>query len=190
MKYKTELMEEILTNEMSQRIIDYVSQIYGDSYVGLWLFQAIGEALGPVYDMSAQLRYEANPTTTTRLLSYWEQEYGVEPDPSLTIEQRRAKVISAMRSKGACTPARLAAAVSAALGGAPVEILERTGKNKFTVNIRAVVPSYAPAIAVIERMKPAHLTYSIQAVTQEKASTDVKVGATMTHGVQYKVEVQ
>ena len=46
MRYQTELMRSILTNETAQKIIDYISPIYGDSYVGLWLFQAIGTALG------------------------------------------------------------------------------------------------------------------------------------------------
>lgn len=264
MNYQTELMQKILTNKKAQELIDYVSQIYGSSYVGLWLFQAIGSVLGPVSDLSSQLRYETSPATTTLLLDYWEREYGIAGDPSTTIEQRRNRVIAAMTSKGACNPARLADSVSAALGGVPVEILEydgtsmgqteidqiviygfrsgqdpdpetsvstdeidqtvtygaRTGqepdpatsitteeinrivtygvtldpdtklnKNKFIVNIRGVVSSYYPAIAVIERMKPAHLIYTIQGVAQEGAITDVNTGVAMTQAILYKVEV-
>ena len=190
MNYRTKLMEEILTNEKAQEIIDFVSQIYGNSYVGLWLYQAIGSVLGPVSDLSNELLLETNPTTTTLLISYWEQQYGIQGDPTMTIEQRRNAVIAAMSSKSACNPARLANAISAALGGAPVEILENTGQNKFTVNIRQAVKSYAPAIAVIEEMKPAHLIYSIQGVTQESADANINTALAMTRADLYAMRAQ
>lgn len=187
MNYRTELMDQILTNPKAQEMIDYVSQIYGESYVGLWIFQAIGTVLGGVYDISAQLRYETSPATATILLPYWEQEYNLAADSSLTTAQRRARIISAMRSRGACTPDKLASAVSSALGGVPVEVIEKPGTNSFIVNIRHVVNSVAPAVAVIDRMKPAHLSYTIQGVTEESASTDIKAAAAITHGLQYAI---
>ena len=48
MWYKTDLMEKILKSEAAQRIIDYVSDVYGESYVGLWLFQVIGIVIDEV----------------------------------------------------------------------------------------------------------------------------------------------
>ena len=258
-------MQEILTNEKAQEIIDYVSQIYGESYVGLWLFQTIGSVIGPIYDTASQLRYETSPATTTLLLPYYEAEYGIQPDPTMTIEQRRNLVVSTRRSKQACTPARLADAVSAALGGVPVEIIEYDGQSisqneidniviygansgkipdgittvstseindivinginsgqtpneetsvttseiddivtygietsqdailtqyDFIVNIRATVRSLAPAIAVIERMKPAHLSYKMQGVVQENVTAEITIGTALTTAELFKVEVQ
>ena len=264
MNYKTQLMEQILTNEKAQEIIDWVSQIYGDSYVGLWLYQTIGTVLGPICDTAEQLTYETSPATTSLLISYYEAEYGIQGDPTMTLAQRRNNVVAAMRSKGACTPARLGDAVSSALGGVPVEIIEYDGqkmdyididqiviygirsgqspnpnkavsndelddivtngvrsgqepedgditnneldqiviygtrsntagvlgRNEFIVAIRGVVPSYDPGTAVVDRMKPAHLTYTIQGVTQESADTNVYVGTAITNAEHYKVEVQ
>lgn len=264
MNYKTQLMEQILTNEKAQEIIDWVSQIYGESYVGLWLYQTIGTVLDPICDTAEQLTYETSPATTSLLISYYEAEYGIQGDPTMTLEQRRNTVIAARRSKGACTPARLGDAVSASLGGLPVQIIEydgqkidyididaivtygvRSGKepdpsravsnpeldnivtngvrsglepdegditndeldqivtygyrsnqegnlqrNQFVVAIRGVVPSYAPAIAVIDRMKPAHLIYTIRGVTQESATSDIDIGNAITNAEHYKVEVQ
>jgi hypothetical protein len=262
MNYQTELMRQILTNEKAQEIIDYVSQIYGDSYVGLWFFQAIGTVLEPGCDLSDELMAETSPATATLLLPYYEQEYGLQPDPSFTIEQRRELIMAARRSKGAVNPARLADAVSAALGGAPVEIIEFDGsklqfteiedamygepsgqlpdpevsisaaeieaivagetsgqdpdpetsitneetdqiviygqalnqdgnlsKNEFVVNIRTAVKSTAPATAVVDRMKPAHLIYMIRGVTQESASTTVYIGTAMTTAEHNAVQV-
>lgn len=263
MNYQTELMRQILTNDKAQEIIDYVSQLYGDSYVGLWFFQAIGTVLEPGCDLSEALMLETSPATATLLLPYYEQEYGLQPDPSFTVEQRRELIMAARRSKGACNPARLADAVSAALGGAPVEIIEydddslrlteveevvygepsgqlpdpedsitaeeieaivsgetsgqepdpedsviseeidqivvyeiplsKDGlltKNEFIVNIRQAVKSTAPAIAVVDRMKPAHLIYTIRGVTQESATTDISIGTAMTTAELFYVEVE
>lgn len=264
MNYKTQLMEQILTNEKAQQIIDWVSQLYGESYVGLWLFQTIGTVLGPICDTAEQLTYETSPATTSLLIAYYEAEYGIQGDPTMSLEQRRNTVVAAMRSKGACTPARLADSVSAALGGVPVDIIEYDGKsmsffeidqiviygyrsgqepdpdtavtnqemddivtngirsgqtpdgstsitteeldqivtygirlnqddnvgpNQFVVSVRGVVESLEPAIAVIDRLKPAHLYYTIRGVTQAEASTDVTIGTAVTTAELFKVEV-
>lgn len=189
MRYQTELMRSILTNETAQRIIDFVSPVYGDSYVGLWLFQAIGVALEEVCKIAEQLKEETNPATADLLLDYWEQEYGLATDTSLTKEQRRNKIIAKTQSRGPASPARLSAAVSAALGGVEVDITENVAQNTFLVNIRDYVPSIAPAVAVLERIKPAHLVYQIRVAARMVTSAEIKVAIAMTHTEQYRVEV-
>ena len=189
MRYQTELMRSILTNETAQKIIDYVSPIYGSSYVGLWLFQAIGVALEDVCKIAEQLKYETNPSTADLLLDYWEKEYGVPIDSSLTKEQRRSKIIAKIQANGPASPARLSASVSAALGGVEVDITENVDKNTFLVNIREFVPSITPAVAVLERMKQAHLIYQIRVATQMVSAAEIKVAIAMTHAEQYNVEV-
>ncbi|MGN0999703.1 MAG: putative phage tail protein [Faecousia sp.] len=189
MRYRTELMKSILTSQSAQRIIDWVSPIYGNSYVGLWLFEAIGVVMDDVYDIAIQLLFETSPCTADLLLDYWERQYGIQTDISLTKEQRRARIIDKKLNRGPCNPARLEAAVSTALGGAQVEITENVSQNTFLVNIREVVPSIVPAVAVVERMKPAHLVYKIQVATQTVSDADIKVAVAMTHAEQYNVEV-
>lgn len=190
MRYQTELMRRILTNEKAQEIIDYVSPIYGDSYVGLWIFQAIGTVLGEVCAIAEQLRNETNPTTADLLLDYWEREYGVITDTSLTKEQRRAKVTARAQGQGPGNVARLRDAVSAALGGVAVEIDENVAQNTFLVTIRETIESITPAVAVIERMKPAHLVYQVRVATKTITDADLKIAIALTHTEQYKVEVQ
>lgn len=190
MRYQTELMRSILTDETAQKIIDYVSPKYGVSYVGLWIFQAIGTALGEICAIAEQLRYETTPATASLLLDYWERAYGMATDPSLTIEQRRAKIIAKTQSRGPANPARVAAAVSAALGGVEVDITENVDTNTFRVNIREYVESIVPAVAVIERMKPAHLVYQVHVATRTIADAELRIAIAMTHAEQYRVEVQ
>lgn len=189
MKYQTELMRAILTNKKAQEIIDYVSPVYGESYVGLWIYQAIGTVLGQICEIAEQLRYEGNPATAKLLLDYWEDHYNIPRDTSLTAEQRQLRLIVKTQSRAPANPEHLATAVSAALGGVEVKIIENFSKNKFLVNIRDVVESINPAVAVLERMKPAHLIYEIRMSTHTVTDAELKIAIAMTHAEQFKVEV-
>lgn len=189
MRNQTELMRSILTSKTAQKIIDYVSPIYGNSYVGLWLFQAIGTALDDVCDVAEQLRYETNASTAELLLDLWERRYGLPTDSSLTVEQRRARILEKQQPNGACNPARLAAAVSAALGGVKVEITENVARNTFNVAVFGNVDNISPAVAVIERMKPAHLIYNISVSVQTSTVAELKTAVAITHAERYTLRV-
>lgn len=181
MRYQTELMKEILTNEKAQEIINYVTYKYGNSYVGLWIFQVMGIVLGEVYDMAQQLRYETVPATSDLLLEMWEKHYKIATDSTLSKEQRQLNLATKTSYRGPCNPARLEKAISSALGGAKVEITENIAKNTFLVNIREVVGDIKPAVSVLERMKPSHLIYRMQVATQMVAEADLKVAIAITH---------
>ena len=182
MRNPTDLMHNILTDEMAQQIIDYVSPIYGRSYVGLWIYQAIGTVLGRAYTLADNLKNETNPMTSTLLLDYWESHYALAKDPTLTMDQRRERLATKVRSQGPCNPAKLAAAVSNAVGGLDVEIMENVAKNTFLVTIRGEVESFDQARTVIERMKPAHLIYQIQVTPLTNPTADINVAVALTHG--------
>lgn len=188
MRQQTELMRSILTNKTAQKMIDYVSPVYGDSYVGLWLFQVFGLVLSDLCAISDQLRYETNASTVDLLLDYWEKQYGIPTDSSLTKEQRRERLIAKRQSKGPCNPARLARMVSTAYNGVEVEIEENIAQNTFRVVIWEEVKSVTPAAQVIDRMKPAHLLYEIVVVIQLEP-TDTKAAIAVTCEEEYTIEV-
>lgn len=188
MRKPTELMRSILTNETAQRIIDYVSPLYGKSYVGLWLFQAIGTALSDPCNISSQLRYEANPVTSNLMLDYWERHYGLKKDPTLTEEQRRNRIATKIKIRGSCNPAKLAATISDALGGVEVDITENSAQNTFLVNIRENVTSFDEAIKVIDRMKPAHLVYELRVSVKSNPTANLKTAVALTHGEMFTVQ--
>jgi hypothetical protein len=190
MRNQTEMMREILKNKTSQRIIDFVSPIYGNSYVGLWIYQAIGVVVDEVCDIADNLRYETTPSTSDLLLDYWENHYKIPRDNSLTVEQRQNRLLTKIRSRGGCSPVRMAAAISSSLGGVKVDIEENVGKNTFLVNIREVVDSIAPAVSVVERMKPAHLVYQMRVATRTVAQSEIDIAIAMTRAEMYKVEVK
>lgn len=188
MRYQTELMRKILKSERAQKLIDYVSPIYGNSYVGLWIFEVMGTALDELYQIAVDMRNETTPATTERLIGMWEDSYGIPRNSNLSLEQRRARLI-AWRDRGPCNPHRLAAAVSSALNGVEVDIQENIAKNTFLVNVREVVYDWGPIEATLDRKKPAHLIYVIRVCTQMVSEPPVKVAVGLTHCEKFKVEV-
>lgn len=191
MKQQTELMRQILQNETAQKIIDYVSPVYGESYVALWIYEAIGEIFGGICEIAEKLRYETNPMTTELLMDYWEDHYGLHRDNSLTMAQRRARLLEKIRYRAPCNPKRLAAAMSNVLG-VPVNITERVAKNTFQVNILDSVADFKKlfhALSVLDRKKPAHLIYKVE-VTSQVDETHLKLAAATTMAESYKVGVE
>lgn len=189
MKNPTELSRAILTDPTAQEIIDWVAPVYGNSYAGLWIYQAIGLVLSRLKGIVESLRDEANPITSELLLDMWERHYGIPANSSLTVEQRQARLLAKLLSRGPCNPYRLAAAVSSALGGVEVDIEENVAKNTFLVLIREAVEDITPAVAVLERRKPAHLIYQIRIATQTVSETEIKMAIAMTQAESYNVEV-
>lgn len=192
MRNPTELMQQILQNEISQRIIDYVSPIYGDSYVGLWIYESIGGVLKEVVDIAEALKSEGNPATSVLLLDYWEEYYQLPTDPTLNTEQRQQRIIAKIRQRGPLNPTALSQMVSAAIGGIPVDITENVAKNTFQVNLRDFPESISPAIAVLDKRKPAHLIYWLYIYLQTEASAQIKTAVASTSGEkeEFFVEVQ
>ena len=189
MRYQTEMTRAIVTNKTAQQLMGWVSPIYGNSYVGLWLFQAIGSLMGGIGDICEALKLETNPATATLLLDQWEDQYAIPRDDSLTVEQRRARLVAKRKSSGPCNPAAMEAAVSAALGGAPVEVTENVAKNTFLLTIKEYVPDIAPAVAVLERMKPAHLIYQIRMDLQMETKIGTTTAVAMTHAESHAYEI-
>lgn len=191
MKQQTEMMRRILQNEVAQRIIDYVSPIYGESYVALWIFEVIGIVLSEAAGLAEKLRFEANPITTELLMDQWEDQYGLYRDSSLTMEQRRARLLDKIRYRAPANPKRLAAAMATVLG-VPVEITERVAKNTFQVDILDAVGDFRKlmrAIEVLEAKKPAHLIYKVAQNSRVDESV-VKLALATVQAESYQLELE
>lgn len=168
---KTEMAEKILTSNEAKAIYNMVSPIYGESYVALWIFQAIGKALDKVSGYVEEVYEQLNPETATWLLPLWEERYGIIPGEDWTLEQRREAVISRRKFNAPITPIKLSDLVSAIVG-VPVDIIENTGPNQFTVYIRRniEVDKYANALQFVDSTKAAHLIYLLE-IAAENATT-------------------
>lgn len=188
MRFLTEMQKEILTNRIAQKVIDYVTNLYGESYVGLWIFQSIGIVLEDVYIAAEKLRHETNASSTDILLDYWEKHYGIPINRKLTTEQRQANLIAKIQQRGPINPTRLKSYTSAALGGVEVDIVENIAKNTFMVIIRESVDSLEPAYKVLDKRKPAHLIYGIIVTIQHEAEENITIGVAATHTEHFHIE--
>lgn len=191
MNNRTELMVQILQSEKAQEIIDDISQIYGNSYVGLWLIQAMGTALDELWKIVASLPSEFIPTTATWALDYWEQEYGFSKDSSLSDDQRQLRFRNKLMDKVPYNPARMESMIAGALGipDNMVNIEENVSKNKFRVYVRRYVEDLSAAIKLINQKKPSHLIYDIVVAEQVVSDVDVDIAIAINTFEKYEVEV-
>lgn len=167
--YKTELMDKILKSPKAQEIIQQVSPIYGEAYTVLWLYQVIGEVLDTMTEWAESLELQVVPQTATWSLPYWEEQYKIVADPSWDDERRRQNIVNQMRNRTHINPKKLEEIVSLA-AGEKAEVEELTGKNRFSVYIRGLVEDLDAIRAVINEVKPAHLTFDLRVSEQVKTS--------------------
>ncbi len=155
-------MEEILKSPSAQRIIDFVAPVYGESYTALWLYEVIGRVLDGVVNSADSLRQQALPQTATWALPYWEKEYGLSTDSSWTVEQRQANVIAKIKFAPPVNPKKLEKFASATVG-VDCHVIENISKNTFAVSFEGRAGSLERLAAVINKSKPAHLLWQINA---------------------------
>lgn len=186
----TEMAEKILTSDEARQMYNMVSPIYGESYVALSIFQALGKALDKVKGYIEDVPNQLNPEKATWLLPWWEERYGITPGADWTLERRREAVISKRQFYAPITPEKLSSLLTA-LVGVLVDVIENTGQNQFSVYIRQNVTEdkYASGIQFVDAAKPAHLIYDI-AIAEEHVvpvSNYVAVGTAVKEN--YYVEV-
>ena len=162
-----DLRELILTNELGNRMLDMVAPIYDRSKVALYLFQAIGIALQKGTDFVAndfinQIFFQ----TATWGIPLWEKEFGITPDPSWSLEQRRQNLIATLQYKAPITPKKLADRIAAVLD-VPVKVDDTVEPNTFEVILGKLVLDYTKATDLIDRIAPAHLSYGIHVEEEE-----------------------
>lgn len=166
MKQHTEVTNRILSSPEGQKIIDMVSPVYSDGEVAVSLFQAIGLQLDDLAKWTGEFKQQTTGCCATWTLDFWEWEYGIPRDSTLTTAQRQQRLISTMQYRAPMNPKRVEQIASSATGGLDVSITERTGKNQFQVWLTAL-PSdeYTRKTRVaVDRVKPAHLVYDVKYV--------------------------
>lgn len=160
MNYRTETLEQILKSPEARKIIDYLSPIYGEAYAVLWILQAVGVILDESDSFPETFLLQVTPHTATWSLSFWEKEYNIVPSPSWGIEQRQKNVMATINYRAPLNPKKIENMVSSIIN-LPVEMIENTGKNKFTVKIRGYMTDSKKATNEIDRAKQAHLIYNM-----------------------------
>lgn len=188
MAVHTKLMEEILTSEEAQKIIDFVSPVYGNSYVALKLFQSIGLALDEINSFPDDFIDQIMIQTATWSLDYWEEQYGLYPEPGWSIEQRRKNLLENLGHRFN-NPKKIENVLEV-LTGHNVQIEENIEKNKFQVFVMGYVRDLKPVTDFVDKVKPAHLSYNIKMSELIEADVWIYTGICLSEHEFYRIEVE
>lgn len=108
--------------------------------------------------------------TATWGLDYWEDEYGIIPDPSWDYEQRRQNLLATLRYTAPITPKKIADRISSLLS-VPVTVNEKSG-NAFEIVLHKLVLDHTKLYKTADRITPAHLIYNVR--TEEEENSGLK----------------
>lgn len=185
----SDLRQSILTNDLGDTMLRTVAPIYDKSKAALYLFQALSTVLQKETDFVAiDFINQIFPQTTTWGIKMWEDEYGIVPDSSKTIEQRRTYLMSVMYKKRPMTPKRLKQIVKG-VTGFDADIIENVDDNTFLVIIRGYVWNLNPVKAELNAKAPAHLNYIIRMSELVENETSTATGCAVTQFERYELEV-
>ncbi len=146
-------MDRKLTDQMPERYLN--SPEVGAAAGILWV---LGEAFRDcVLDWLEQLTID----TATWGLKYWEQAYGVTPQITDTVEERRGRVKAKMRSPQTVTAAMLENMTDSYINGQSVVTeLPRQHKVQIQFNGDYGIPSNLDSLtAALLEVLPSHVTY-------------------------------
>lgn len=181
--YTTELMQKILTSPMAQEIVNQLAPIYGEARVALWIFQAIGIELDDMREWTLETQQQVVPQTATWSLDYWEDEYAIPRDPTLSTEGRRERIVTYKQTRAPMNPYRLERVASSAAGGAKCRVEERTGAGSvFTLYVNGFPGKGVEdkVRAAVDRAKQARLSYLIK--YEENTQGSVYAGGAIQMG--------
>lgn len=170
-------MERKLTDQLPERYLN--SPEVGAAAGILWV---LGEAFRDcVLDWLEQLTID----TATWGLKYWEQAYGVTPQITDTVEERRSRVKAKMRGAKTTTREMLAGVAAAYAVGATssVEELAREHRVRFHFSAASAFPSSMEALTVsLLEVMPSHVVFDyLFSYRQEQPAAVHTAAGTLLH---------
>ena len=153
--------DSILKSTAGQRMLGTVSPIYDDSYVALWIFEAMGREYDGLWAIIDELPAQFNPATATWAIGLWERRYGLTTPSAETLELRRINVQLKRSNHPPMSPASLASILEAITGN-PAHVTDNVGTFTFGVGITTQSKEVIrQVIETVDRVKPSHLSYDI-----------------------------
>lgn len=143
-------------------LMAYLPAYWGGIRDMVELQETLAQELGISLTSAADLANQFYVPTATWGLSYWEQEFGLTTDPSMSHEWRREIITAKIRGHGTVTKQMLISAASAFSGG-DVNVIEYPAEYRFVIQfigVMGVPANMAGFIAMLDQIKPAHLSYS------------------------------
>lgn len=108
-------------------------------------------------------------------LELWEEAYGIPAAPSLTEEQRRARILAKIKGAGMTTVEKIRS-IAQAFDVSPVEVAEHYADYFFEVwytDTIGPIEDEAGLRAIINELKPAHLDWDIRYRKEQRSTVYV-----------------
>lgn len=152
----------MITSPKGRKFLGYISPIYEQSVI----MQAIMEAIGAEWDEAERLADEVLaqlfPQTATWGIVYWEWLLGIPPNDSISIQERRARVLAKMQIRWPITKERMEQIIRTYSGDDQAYIKQYFDEYRFVVLFDISRPADLRAVfEIVSETKPAHLAWSL-----------------------------
>lgn len=145
-------------------LMKYLPNYYKNSNIIINIFDSISKNMGIMnYDLQ-DLKNQFFTNSATWGLNYWEKDYGITTDLSLSYETRRENIKSKIRGRGTST-IKMIENTALAFTNAEIQVIENYSDYSFIikfVGVKGIPKNMAGFIDIIEAIKPAHLAYTIE----------------------------
>lgn len=177
MKYTSKQIQNILTSKTAIDGLDYITPIYHEAETALWIMEAMGLQADLFVKWVYEIAEQILPQTATWSLDYWEEEYGLPVHPNISMEQRRAKILNAVRTRAPMNPEKLEEILETLFQIEKVKVIERTAKNTFEVQLyeQFLEQQWQVIFQTIEKYKPAHLLLEAKSILETPFHNDCYV---------------
>lgn len=164
MKEPEYLRDKILTSPVGDRMCNTVTPMYDASYVGLWMFQGMGLEYDLVWKLVDQMREQLFVETCTWAIELWEKRYGIKPDDSIPLQERRDAVIRVRDGKHSMAHYNLLKYIEDKTGG-KASVTHNVASYTFAINIETQAGMASidlfDLVDYVSQMKPAHLSWKV-----------------------------
>lgn len=174
MKYTSKDIQNILTSKTAINGLDYITPIYQEAKIALWIMEAMGLEVDLIVKWIEEIVQQILPQTADWALNYWEQEYDLPVHPDIPIEERREKVLTAVRTRAPMNPEKLEEVLEIIFKIEKAKVIERTAKNTFEVQLykQFLEDEWAVVFKTIEKYKPAHLILEAKSILETPFSIE------------------
>ncbi|EKN67508.1 DUF2313 domain-containing protein [Schinkia azotoformans] len=148
----------------SPNLLNYLPPLYRDILEMEKLQNSLSIELGNLYFSKSDIENQLFIESATWGLTFWERVFGIQSNLSLSYEERREIIKAKIRGYGTVTKTMIKE-VALAFTNAEVDVIEHPESYSFVVKfigVKGIPKNMAGFLEIIEIIKPAHLSYSIE----------------------------
>lgn len=178
------LRDSIITSKTAERMLGRVSPIYDNSYVGLWMFEAIGHEYDQLWEIVNSFPDQLFPESATWSIELWERRYGIVPIEGQSLETRRQRVLAMRSTPKPLNPFQVESYIRI-MYERDCEVVDNVGSYTFGVYIIATdTPkelNVRDITAYLDRHKPSHMSYELAFEAATTINISIETGFWRIH---------